>query len=87
MAKNRLSGTSLSISWPASQGVTPAGLTLPGFLYLNSLFIEKGQLETVWSILRTYGYNNDILLDVDVLSEINFARGPDQVRVSIVGHR
>ena len=61
------------------QGVTRAGLTLAGFLFLHALFIERGRLETVWAVLRTYGYNNDLQLSDEVLSEVSFSHSPDQV--------
>ena len=37
-------------------------ILLPGFLYLNKLFIEKNQPETIWMMLRTFGYNDDYSL-------------------------
>ena len=58
------------------QGVNATGLTLPGFLFLHALFIERGRLETVWAVLRKYGYNNDLTLNQDILSEISFAHSP-----------
>ena len=44
-----------------------------------ALFYEKGRLETLWAMLRTYGYNNDLRLGDEMLSEINFTHLPDQV--------
>ena len=32
------------------QGVQDGGLTMPGFLFLHSLFIDRGRLETVWQV-------------------------------------
>ncbi|WOH09180.1 hypothetical protein DCAR_0728635 [Daucus carota subsp. sativus] len=49
------------------EGVNDHGLTLTGFLFLHALFIEKGRLETTWTVLRKFGYNNDIRLDADQL--------------------
>ncbi|KAK9062263.1 hypothetical protein SSX86_019449 [Deinandra increscens subsp. villosa] len=49
------------------EGVSENGLTLTGFLFLHALFIEKGRLETTWTVLRKYGYNNDIRLGDDQL--------------------
>lgn len=64
------------------QGVSVNGLTLPGFWFLHAVFIEKGSLDTVWAVLRRYGYNNDVLLDQEVLSEVNFTHSPEQVKTS-----
>ncbi|KAA8545102.1 hypothetical protein F0562_019886 [Nyssa sinensis] len=49
------------------EGVNDRGLTLTGFLFLHALFIEKGRLETTWTVLRKFGYNNDITLSDDQL--------------------
>ncbi|KAE8212381.1 hypothetical protein CF327_g3982 [Tilletia walkeri] len=32
------------------------GLTLAGFLYLHTIFIQRGRLETTWTVLRSFGY-------------------------------
>ncbi|XP_051122525.1 mitochondrial Rho GTPase 1 [Andrographis paniculata] len=49
------------------EGVDDRGLTLTGFLFLHALFIEKGRLETTWTVLRKFGYNNEIRLRDDQL--------------------
>uniref|UniRef100_A0A5B7A3M3 Mitochondrial Rho GTPase n=1 Tax=Davidia involucrata TaxID=16924 RepID=A0A5B7A3M3_DAVIN len=59
------------------EGVNDRGLTLTGFLFLHALFIEKGRLETTWTVLRKFGYNNDIRLSNDQLPS-PIRRGPDQ---------
>ena len=61
-----------------SEGVNENGLTLTGFLFLHALFIEKGRLETTWTVLRKFGYNNDIRLSDDQLLP-PISRTPDQV--------
>ncbi|KAL0856163.1 hypothetical protein Bca101_061316 [Brassica carinata] len=60
------------------EGVNEVGLTLTGFLFLHALFIEKGRLETTWTVLRKYGYNNDIKLADELLPPSLFKRTPDQ---------
>ncbi|KAF5746744.1 mitochondrial Rho GTPase 1-like isoform X1 [Tripterygium wilfordii] len=59
------------------EGVNERGLTLTGFLFLHALFIEKGRLETTWTVLRKFGYNNDIKL-IDELIPSSFKRTADQ---------
>ncbi|KAK1364780.1 Mitochondrial Rho GTPase [Heracleum sosnowskyi] len=59
------------------EGVNDRGLTLTGFLFLHALFIEKGRLETTWTVLRKFGYNNDIRLDADQLPP-PIKKTPDQ---------
>jgi mitochondrial Rho GTPase 1 len=60
-----------------SEGVNERGLTLTGFLFLHVLFIEKGPLETTWTVLRRFGYNDDIKLAEDLIPPLK--RAPDQV--------
>ncbi|XP_031405323.1 mitochondrial Rho GTPase 1 [Punica granatum] len=60
------------------QGVNERGLTLTGFLFLHALFIEKGRLETTWTVLRKFGYDNDIKLSEDLIPSSSYRRGPDQ---------
>ncbi|PSS26530.1 Mitochondrial Rho GTPase [Actinidia chinensis var. chinensis] len=59
------------------EGVNDRGLTLTGFLFLHALFIEKGRLETTWTVLRKFGYNNDIRLSDDQLPP-PIKQAPDQ---------
>lgn len=61
-------------------GVNQLGLTLNGFLFLHALFIERGRLETVWNILRRFGYNDEIKLRDEYLT-IPFKMALDQVNL------
>lgn len=60
------------------EGVNRLGLTLKGFLYLHALFIEKGRLETTWTVLREFGYNDDLELEKENLP-VPSEKAPDQV--------
>ncbi|KAF3784022.1 Mitochondrial Rho GTPase 1 [Nymphaea thermarum] len=60
------------------EGVSDRGLTLTGFLFLHALFIEKGRLETTWTVLRKFDYDNDIKLRDDLLPVAQFKRASDQ---------
>jgi len=42
-------------------------LCFVGFLYLHTLFIQKGRQETTWTALRRFGYNSDLELREDYL--------------------
>ncbi|KAI3699143.1 hypothetical protein L2E82_43210 [Cichorium intybus] len=44
------------------EGVNDVGLTLPGFLFLHEMFMEKGDFDTPWIVLGKFGYNDDIEL-------------------------
>ncbi|GLJ43201.1 hypothetical protein SUGI_0896880 [Cryptomeria japonica] len=59
-------------------GVNENGLTLTGFLFLHALFIEKGRLETTWTVLRNFGYDDEIKLKDGLLPTAQFKRAPDQ---------
>ncbi|KAJ9696274.1 hypothetical protein PVL29_008486 [Vitis rotundifolia] len=58
-------------------GVNHLGLTLSGFLFLHALFIEKGRLETTWTVLRKFGYDDAIKLSGSFLP-VPAKRAPDQ---------
>ncbi|XP_046899517.1 mitochondrial Rho GTPase 1b isoform X3 [Hypomesus transpacificus] len=48
-------------------GVCDNGLTLKGFLFLHTLFIQRGRHETTWTVLRRFGYDDDLDLHQDYL--------------------
>uniref|UniRef100_A0A671RER4 Mitochondrial Rho GTPase 2-like n=1 Tax=Sinocyclocheilus anshuiensis TaxID=1608454 RepID=A0A671RER4_9TELE len=50
-----------------SDGVQDNGLTLNGFLFLNTLFIQRGRHETTWTILRKFGYDDTLELTDEYL--------------------
>ncbi|KAG9350450.1 hypothetical protein JZ751_026813 [Albula glossodonta] len=50
-----------------TDGVRDNGLTLKGFLFLHTLFIQRGRHETTWTVLRRFGYDDDLELTQDYL--------------------
>ncbi|XP_034059380.1 mitochondrial Rho GTPase 1b isoform X1 [Gymnodraco acuticeps] len=50
-----------------NEGVRDNGLTLKGFLFLHTLFIQRGRHETTWTVLRRFGYDDDLELNQDYL--------------------
>uniref|UniRef100_A0A8C1XQH4 Ras homolog family member T1 n=1 Tax=Cyprinus carpio TaxID=7962 RepID=A0A8C1XQH4_CYPCA len=50
-----------------TDGVRDNGLTLKGFLFLHTLFIQRGRHETTWAVLRRFGYDDDLELHQDYL--------------------
>uniref|UniRef100_A0A8B9LRE0 Mitochondrial Rho GTPase n=1 Tax=Astyanax mexicanus TaxID=7994 RepID=A0A8B9LRE0_ASTMX len=50
-----------------TDGVCEDGLTLKGFLFLHTLFIQRGRHETTWAVLRRFGYDDDLELHQDYL--------------------
>ncbi|KAI3638897.1 hypothetical protein MIR68_003395 [Amoeboaphelidium protococcarum] len=53
---------------PAQAGVRNNALTVEGFVYLHSLFIQRGRRETIWKVLRKFGYDNQVELRFDFIS-------------------
>jgi len=51
-----------------NEGVLHDGLTATGFLYLHTIFIQRGRLETTWTVLRKFGYAEDLRLTESYLS-------------------
>ncbi|KAK6476230.1 mitochondrial Rho GTPase 2-like [Huso huso] len=57
-----------SVVWKnTGEGVQDNGLTLTGFLFLNTLFIQRGRHETTWTILRKFGCDDSLELTDDYL--------------------
>ncbi|TPP56994.1 Mitochondrial Rho GTPase, partial [Fasciola gigantica] len=48
-------------------GVTLNGITQKGFLFLHLIFVQKGRHETTWTVLRQFGYDNQIRLSNEFL--------------------
>jgi len=56
--------------WPSTQPTALAeGLTELGFLYLHTIFIQQGRMETTWTVLRQFGYGESLDLREDFLSQ------------------
>lgn len=48
-------------------GVERDGLTLEGFLFLHTVFIQRGRHETTWTVLRKFGYDDQLALPREYL--------------------
>ncbi|TFY74601.1 hypothetical protein EWM64_g9410 [Hericium alpestre] len=68
-------------------GVRDDGLTEAGFLYLHTIFIQRGRLETTWTVLRRFGYAEDLRLTESFLYP-KFDVPPDcSVELSPLGYQ
>lgn len=68
-------------------GLQDGGLTLKGFLFLHTLFIQRGRHETTWTVLRKFGYGDDLKLRPDYLY-LTIDMGADQtVELSDAGYQ
>jgi len=76
-----LAGVKQVVSEKCPEGIARNGLTLKGFLFLHALFIERGRLETTWTVLRRFGYDNKLHLRADVIARgaLPTTATPDQV--------
>lgn len=81
MQPSEIEGVKRVVQEKLPEGVNERGLTVTGFLFLHALFIEKGRLETTWTVLRKFGYNNDIRLAEELLPSTIFKGAPDQVNM------
>ncbi|KAL1452276.1 hypothetical protein WDU94_006563 [Cyamophila willieti] len=43
-------------------------ITLNGFLFLHNLFMQRGRSHTTWTVLRKFGYNEDLQVAKDFLN-------------------
>uniref|UniRef100_A0A8C7CKY8 Mitochondrial Rho GTPase n=1 Tax=Oncorhynchus kisutch TaxID=8019 RepID=A0A8C7CKY8_ONCKI len=48
-----------------------------GFLFLHTLFIQRGRHETTWTVLRRFGYDDDLELHQDYLFSLTLKIPPD----------
>lgn len=51
-------------------------LAVEGFVFLHTLFVQKGRLETTWIVLRKFGYDDDMRLTLPDTEKV--AVGEDQ---------
>lgn len=62
------SGNIGQLHQPAMLSPFAEGITEIGFLYLHTIFIQQGRMETTWTVLRKFGYGEGLDLREDFLS-------------------
>ncbi|KAH0911384.1 hypothetical protein HID58_034705 [Brassica napus] len=67
-----------SVQELCSEGDKENGLTVDGFLVLITKLIIDRKLRTLWTMLRTFGYNNDIRLVDEMIPYSSFKRIPER---------
>ncbi|XP_062955415.1 mitochondrial Rho GTPase 2 isoform X2 [Cynocephalus volans] len=67
LAPQALEDVKMVVCKNVAGGVRDDRLTLDGFLFLNTLFIQRGRHETTWTILRRFGYGDSLELNSDYL--------------------
>jgi hypothetical protein len=48
----------------------PGGLLFPGFMYLHTLFLTRGRLESTWAVLRMFGYDGRLRISRAALARL-----------------
>ena len=74
-----LEGVKKVVQTKIPDGIHPNGITLKGFVYLHALFVARGRMDTTWTVLRKFGYDNSLHLREDLLREVNMQHSADQV--------
>lgn len=67
LAPQALEDVKTVVSKHVAGGVRDGRLTLDGFLFLNTLFVQRGRHETTWTILRRFGYGDSLALTAEYL--------------------
>jgi hypothetical protein len=62
-------------------GISESGLTISGFIYLHSLFITRGRLESTWAVMRRFGYGDGLHLAPEFIDKV----GTGQFKVKPCG--
>lgn len=50
-----------------SRNISDDSLTLEGFFFLHQMFIQRGKYDTVWAILKRFGYDLNLQLSQEYL--------------------
>ncbi|XP_061341366.1 mitochondrial Rho GTPase 2-like [Gastrolobium bilobum] len=67
LQSSEIAGVKTVVQQKVPEGVNSLGLTFPGFIYIHNMFLRKGRPETLWAVLRNFGYDNDLKLQDDFL--------------------
>ena len=68
LQKHELESVKAVVQENEAEGVTEeGGISEIGFIFLHTLFIQRGRLETTWTVLRTFGYGDDLTLKEEFL--------------------
>ena len=76
-----LEGVRKVVQTKIPDGIHANGITLKGFVYLHALFVARGRMDTTWTVLRKFGYDNSLHLREDLVSGIlnPLQHSPDQI--------
>ncbi|KAK7498304.1 hypothetical protein BaRGS_00010564 [Batillaria attramentaria] len=66
--KSALEDVKAIVSRHTTDGIIDNAIALKGFLFLHTLFIQKGRHETTWTVLRKFGYDDNLQLTNDFIA-------------------
>jgi mitochondrial Rho GTPase 1 len=69
----------------APDGLVNQNLTLKGFLILNTLFVDKGRHETIWRILKHFGYDRYLNISKDYILNVQRSDSNCSIELSFKG--
>lgn len=55
LSEDELASVRQMVGERMADGLSEAGLLFPGFMYLHTLFLTRGRLESTWTVLRMFG--------------------------------
>ncbi|CAJ1905412.1 unnamed protein product, partial [Sphenostylis stenocarpa] len=67
LQSSEIAGVKSVVQQKVPEGVNSLGLTFPGFIFIHNMFLKKGRPETLWAVLRNFGYDNNLKLKDDFL--------------------
>ncbi|KAL5135012.1 Mitochondrial Rho GTPase 2 [Glycine soja] len=67
LQSSEIAGVKTVVQQKVPEGFNSHGLTFPGFIYVHNMFLKKGRPETLWAVLRDFGYDNNLKLMDDFL--------------------
>ena len=87
LQKAELEGVKAVIKQSCPEGLTDNCINIDGFLFLLRLFIQRGRLETTWTVLRRFGYEDDLSLREEYLHPVTFDLSQQSVELSPKGYQ
>lgn len=60
LESNALDSIKNVIQGDCPSGITGDGISLEGFLFLHKVFVQRGRHETTWTVLRAFGYDDNL---------------------------
>ncbi|KAI8463172.1 MAG: hypothetical protein J3K34DRAFT_527193 [Monoraphidium minutum] len=78
LSEEELDSVKAMVAERMPEGLGDTGLLFPGFMYLHTLFLTRGRLESTWAVLRAFGYDQDLRISDAALAHLP-APGADAV--------